>query len=145
MVGKPAGLLLAHLLGSHGIESVVLENRSRDYVEQRIRAGLIAGIDHHVPGVTLNRFCGSGLEAVNIAAQKVASGWADLVLAGGVESMSRVPMGSDGGAWAMDPESNYATSFVPQGVSADLIATLEGFTRDDADAYAAWGVATIGI
>ncbi len=85
----------------------------------------------------LNRFCASGLEAVNIAAQKVASGWEDLVLAGGVESMSRVPMGSDGGAWAMDPETNYDTSFVPQGISADLIATIEEFGRDEVDAYAA--------
>ena len=85
----------------------------------------------------LNRFCASGLEAVNIAAQKVASGWEDLVFAGGVESMSRVPMGSDGGAWAMDPETNYDTSFVPQGISADLIATIEEFSREDVDAYAA--------
>src|SRR3954465_12747685 len=90
-----------------------------------------------VTGVQLNGFCASGLEAVNIAAQKVASGWEDLVLAGGVESMSRVPMGSDGGAWAMDPETNYAPSFIPQGIGADLIATVEGFTRDDVDAYAA--------
>jgi acetyl-CoA C-acetyltransferase len=89
-----------------------------------------------VAGVQLNRFCASGLEAVNIAAQKVASGWEDLVWAGGVESMSRVPMGSDGGAWAMDPETNYDTSFVPQGVGADLIATVEGFSRDDVDEYA---------
>jgi acetyl-CoA C-acetyltransferase len=100
-------------------------------------AGLVAGLPYTVAGVTLNRFCASGLEAVNTAAQKVRAGWDDLILAGGVESMSRVPMASDGGAWAMDPESNYATSFVPQGVSADLLATLEGFTRDDADAYAA--------
>jgi acetyl-CoA C-acetyltransferase len=85
----------------------------------------------------LNRFCASGLEAVNVAAQKVASGWEDLVLAGGVESMSRVPMGTDGGAWAMDPETNYDTSFIPQGVSADLIATIEEFEREDVDAYAA--------
>ena len=84
----------------------------------------------------LNRFCASGLEAVNIAAQKVASGWEDLVFAGGVESMSRVPMGSDGGAWAMDPETAYDTSFVPQGIGADLIATVEDFSRDDVDAYA---------
>jgi acetyl-CoA C-acetyltransferase len=84
----------------------------------------------------LNRFCASGLEAVNVAAQKVASGWEDLVLAGGVESMSRVPMGSDGGAWAMDPETAYDTSFVPQGISADLIATVENFDRDDVDEYA---------
>ena len=87
-----------------------------------------AGLPDTVAGVQLNRFCASGLEAVNVAAQKVASGWEDLVLAGGVESMSRVPMGSDGGAWAMDPETAYETSFVPQGISADLIATIEGFT-----------------
>jgi acetyl-CoA C-acetyltransferase len=89
-----------------------------------------------VAGVQINRFCASGLEAVNLAAQKVASGWDQMVLAGGVESMSRVPMGSDGGAWAMDPETAYDTYFVPQGISADLIATTEGFTRDDVDSYA---------
>jgi acetyl-CoA C-acetyltransferase len=100
-------------------------------------AAIKAGLPDTVAGVQLNRFCASGLEAVNIAAQKVASGWEDLVFAGGVESMSRVPMGSDGGAWAMDPETNYDTSFIPQGVGADLIATVEGFTRDDVDAYAA--------
>jgi acetyl-CoA C-acetyltransferase len=99
-------------------------------------AAVKAGLPDTVAGVQLNRFCASGLEAVNIAAQKVASGWEDLVLAGGVESMSRVPMGSDGGAWAMDPETNYDTSFIPQGIGADLIATVEGFTRDDVDAYA---------
>jgi acetyl-CoA C-acetyltransferase len=100
-------------------------------------AALKAGLPHTVAGVQLNRFCASGLEAVNIAAQKVASGWEDLVLAGGVESMSRVPIGSDGGAWKDDPETNYDTSFVPQGVGADLIATIEGFSREDVDAYAA--------
>jgi acetyl-CoA C-acetyltransferase len=100
-------------------------------------AAIKAGLPDTVAGVQLNRFCASGLEAVNIAAQKVASGWEDLVFAGGVESMSRVPMGSDGGAWAMDPETNYDTSFVPQGISADLIATLEEFSREDVDAYAA--------
>src|SRR2546426_5729222 len=99
-------------------------------------AAIKAGLPDTVAGVQLNRFCASGLEAVNIAAQKVASGWEDLVLAGGVESMSRVPMGSDGGAWAMDPETNYDSSYVPQGVSADLIATVEGFTRYDVDAFA---------
>ena len=99
-------------------------------------AALKAGLPDTVAGVQLNRFCASGLEAVNTAAQKVASGWEDLVLAGGVESMSRVPMGSDGGAWAMDPETAYDAHFVPQGISADLIATIEGFTRDDVDAYA---------
>ena len=100
-------------------------------------AAIKAGLPDTVAGVQLNRFCASGLEAVNIAAQKVASGWEDLVLAGGVESMSRVPMGSDGGAWAMDPETNYDTSFVPQGISADLIATIEEFSREDVDTYAA--------
>src|ERR1700728_2576259 len=100
-------------------------------------AAIKAGLPDTVAGVQLNRFCASGLEAVNIAAQKVASGWEDLVLAGGVESMSRVPMGSDGGAWAMDPETAYDTSFVPQGIGADLIATVEDFSREDVDAYAA--------
>ncbi len=100
-------------------------------------AAIKAGLPDTVAGVQVNRFCASGLEAVNIAAQKVASGWEDLVFAGGVESMSRVPMGSDGGAWAMDPETNYDTSFVPQGVSADLIATIEEFSREDVDSYAA--------
>ena len=100
-------------------------------------AALVAGLPDTVAGVTLNRFCASGLEAVNTAAQKVRAGWDDLIIAGGVESMSRVPMASDGGAIAMDPECNYAAGFVPQGVSADLLATLEGFTRDDADAFAA--------
>ena len=100
-------------------------------------AAIKAGLPDTVAGVQLNRFCASGLEAVNIAAQKVASGWEDLVFAGGVESMSRVPMGSDGGAWALDPETNYDTSFIPQGISADLIATVEEFSREDVDAYAA--------
>jgi acetyl-CoA C-acetyltransferase len=99
-------------------------------------AAIAAGLPDTVGGVQLNRFCASGLEAVNIAAQKVRSGWDELVLGGGVESMSRVSMGSDGGAWAMDPATNYDTYFVPQGVSADLIATMEGFSREDVDAYA---------
>jgi acetyl-CoA C-acetyltransferase len=99
-------------------------------------AAIAAGLPDTVAGVQLNRFCASGLEAVNVAAQKVRAGWEDLVLAGGVESMSRVPMGSDGGAWAMDPETNFTTRFVPQGIGADLIATLEGFTREDVDTYA---------
>src|SRR5436309_13645250 len=100
-------------------------------------AVLAAGLPETTGGVQLNRFCASGLEAVNTAAQKVRSGWDDLVLAGGVESMSRVPMGSDGGPMATDPETNYDTYFVPQGISADLIATLEEFSREDVDAYAA--------
>ncbi len=99
-------------------------------------AALKAGWDFTCAGVQINRFCASGLEAVNMAAQKVRSGWEDLVVAGGVESMSRVPIGSDGGAWAQDPETSLSTDFVPQGISADLIATLYGFSRDDVDGFA---------
>src|SRR5881398_711909 len=99
-------------------------------------AAIKAGLPDTVAGMQLNRFCASGLEAVNTAAQKIASGWESLVLAGGVESMSRVPMGADGGPWAQDPETHLSTGFVPQGIGADLIATLEGFTRDDVDAFA---------
>jgi acetyl-CoA C-acetyltransferase len=99
-------------------------------------AALAAGWDWRASGVQLNRFCASGLEAVNIAAQKVRSGWEDLVVAGGVESMSRVPMGSDGGAWALDPETNLQLAFVPQGIGADLLATLEDFEREAIDAFA---------
>ncbi|WP_432184051.1 acetyl-CoA C-acetyltransferase [Streptomyces tendae] len=99
-------------------------------------AALAAGLPDHVAGVQLNRFCASGLEAVNTAAQKIRSGWERLVLAGGVESMSRVPMGSDGGPMAADPETAFDTYFVPQGIGADLIATVEGFSREDVDAYA---------
>jgi len=99
-------------------------------------AALKAGWDFRAAGVQVNRFCASGLEAVNMAAQKVRSGWEELVVAGGVESMSRVPIGADGGAWAQDPETNSATLFVPQGIGADLIATLEGFSRADVDAFA---------
>jgi acetyl-CoA C-acetyltransferase len=98
-------------------------------------AALAAGWDYRAAGVQLNRFCASGLEAVNMAAQKVRSGWEDLVVAGGVESMSRVPLGTDRGPWACDPETAFDTAFIPQGISADLIATLEGFTREQVDAY----------
>ncbi|GAA1659067.1 acetyl-CoA C-acetyltransferase [Kribbella alba] len=100
-------------------------------------AVLAAGYPETTGGVQLNRFCASGLEAVNQAAQRVRSGWEDFILAGGVESMSRVPMASDGGAWAMDPETALQTNFIPQGISADLIATIDGFSRTDVDAYAA--------
>lgn len=99
-------------------------------------AALKAGWDFQASGVQINRFCASGLEAVNMAAQKIRSGWEDLVVAGGLESMSRVPIGSDGGAWAMDPETNCATAFVPQGIGADLIATINGFSRTDVDSFA---------
>ncbi len=100
-------------------------------------ASLAAGWDEDVAGVTLNRFCASGAEAVNMAAMKVRSGWEQLVVGGGVESMSRVPMGSDGGAMGMDPETAMKTGFMPQGIGADLIATLDGFTREQVDTYAA--------
>ncbi|MGW7051454.1 acetyl-CoA C-acetyltransferase [Streptomyces sp. NPDC054887] len=100
-------------------------------------AAIAAGLPDTVAGVQENRFCASGLEAVNMAAMKIRSGWEDLVLAGGVESMSRVPMASDGGAWFADPMTNYETGFVPQGIGADLIATIEGYSRRDVDEYAA--------
>ena len=99
-------------------------------------AALYAGWDTDIAGMQINRFCASGLETINNAAMKVRSGWEHLVVAGGVESMSRVPMGSDGGPMAMDPKVNLAIDFVPQGVSADLIATIEGFSREDVDSYA---------
>jgi acetyl-CoA C-acetyltransferase len=99
-------------------------------------AALVADWDVSVAGVQINRFCASGLEAVNLGAMKVRSGFEDLVVVGGVESMSRVPMGSDGGAWVLDPQTNLQCHFTPQGIGADLIATLEGFTRQDVDAYA---------
>ncbi|MET1062246.1 MAG: acetyl-CoA C-acetyltransferase [Aeromicrobium sp.] len=100
-------------------------------------AALAAGLPDTVAGVQLNRFCASGLEAVNQASARVRSGWEDMILAGGVESMSRVPMGSDGGAWAMDPRTSFDTDFVPQGIGADLIATVEGYSRLDVDTFAA--------
>lgn len=99
-------------------------------------AALAAKMPDTVAGVQINRFCASGLTTINMAAQKIRSGWDEVVLAGGVESMSRAPMGSDGGAWALDPATNYDTYFSPQGIGADLIATLEGFTREDVDRYA---------
>lgn len=99
-------------------------------------AALNAGFDEGAPGFQINRFCASGLEAVNISAAKVISGEADLVIGGGVESMSRIPMGADGGALATDPAVAFKTYFVPQGISADLIATKYGYSRADVDAYA---------
>lgn len=99
-------------------------------------AALAAGWNDTTAGVQLNRFCASGLEAVNMGAMKIRSGFEDLVVVGGVESMSRCAMGSDGGAWPMDPATNLKTGFVPQGIGADLIATMEGFSRADVDAFA---------
>ncbi len=99
-------------------------------------AAINAGFAETVAGVQINRFCASGLEACNMAAGQVMAGQADLMIGGGVEHMSRVPMGSDGGAWATDPAVAIPTYFVPQGISADLIATKYGYSRDDLDAYA---------
>ena len=95
-----------------------------------------AGYDNAVPGMQINRFCASGLDAVNFAASKISAGMDDVVIAGGVESMSRVGMGMSGGAWPMDPSVAVPSYFMPQGISADLIATKYGFSRDDVDAYA---------
>ena len=100
-------------------------------------AALNAGLPYSATGLQINRYCASGLTALNLAAQKVRSGWDELVFAGGVESMSRVPMGSDGGALALDPESNFYNDFIPQGISADIIASLDGMAREDLDAFAA--------
>ena len=99
-------------------------------------AALVADWAVNVAGVQVNRFCASGLEAVNLGAMKIRSDFEDLVVVGGVESMSRVPMGSDGGAWVLDPQTNLHTHFTPQGIGADLIATLEGFSREDVDSFA---------
>ncbi|MEM7216304.1 MAG: acetyl-CoA C-acetyltransferase [Pseudomonadota bacterium] len=95
-----------------------------------------AGYDHSVPGMQINRFCASGLDAINMAASKINSGADDVIIAGGVESMSRVGMSASGGAWPMDPSVAVPSYFMPQGVSADLIASKYGFSRDDVDAYA---------
>jgi acetyl-CoA C-acetyltransferase len=141
VVGLLHEILARHeALDPHRIDDVVLGcvspvgEQGGDIAKAAVAA---AGLPDTVAGVQLNRYCASGLEAVNIAAQKIASGWEDLVLAGGVESMSRVPMGADGGAWMEDPATSYDTYFVPQGISADLIATLEGFDRAQVDDYAA--------
>jgi len=99
-------------------------------------AALVAGLGDGVPGVQINRFCASGLDAVNFAAAEVMSGQHEMTIGGGAESMSRVGIGASGGAWPVDPSIAVATYFLPQGISADLIATKYGFSRDDVDAYA---------
>ncbi len=145
---KPISLLigLMHALGARNnldtskIEDVVLgcvtpiADQGGDIAKT---AAIAAGWSDNVSGVQINRFCASGLEAVNLAAMKIRSGWEDLIVAGGVESMSRIAMGSDGGPWALDPETNLKAGFVPQGVGADLIATLDGYSRTDVDEFAA--------
>src|SRR5919199_6406765 len=107
-----------------------------DHVRTPRAAALNADYGTHVPGMQINRFCASGLDAVNFAAAEVMSGQHDLTVGGGVESMSRVGIGASGGAWAMDPQIAVPAYFMPQGISADLIATRYGFSRDDVDAYA---------
>lgn len=144
---KPISLLtglMRELQGRHRLDTALIDDVVLGCVtpigEQGAdiakTAALMAGWDWQVAGVQLNRFCASGLEAVNLAAQKVRSGWEDLVVAGGVESMSRVPMGSDGGAWALDPHTSLSTDYLPQGIGADLIAMLDGYDREQVDAYA---------
>ena len=144
---KPIDLLagvLTHLQQRNGFDTAAVDDVVMGVVSPIGEQGSViakvaalkAGWDWRCSGVQLNRFCASGLEAVNMAAMKVKSGWEDLVVAGGLESMSRVPIGSDGGAWAQDPATNSDTLFVPQGIGADLIATLEGFSREDVDAFA---------
>ncbi len=144
---KPVDLLsglLVKLQQRHGFDPAALDDVVMGVVSPVGEQGSViaktavmkAGWDFTVSGMQINRFCASGLEAVNLAAQKVASGWEDLVIAGGVESMSRVPIGSDGGAWAQDPETNAKIGFVPQGIGADLIATLGEWGREDVDAFA---------
>ena len=144
---KPVDLLgglLNQLQARHGFDTAQVDDVVMGCVSPVGEQGSVlpktallkAGWDVRVSGVQINRFCASGLEAVNLGAQKVASGWEDLVIAGGVESMSRVPMGSDGGAWAQDPAPNAATGFTPQGIGADLIATMSGWGREDVDRFA---------
>ncbi|MEY3524315.1 MAG: hypothetical protein RIR92_380 [Pseudomonadota bacterium] len=144
---KPVDLLgglLNQLQARHGFDTAQVDDVVMGCVSPVGEQGSVlpktallkAGWDVRVSGVQINRFCASGLEAVNLGAQKVASGWEDLVIAGGVESMSRVPMGSDGGAWAQDPATNAATGFTPQGIGADLIATMSEWGREDVDRFA---------
>ena len=144
---KPVDLLgglLNQLQARHGFDTAQVDDVVMGCVSPVGEQGSVlpktallkAGWDVRVSGVQINRFCASGLEAVNLGAQNVASGWEDLVIAGGVESMSRVPMGSDGGAWAQDPATNAATGFTPQGIGADLIATMSGWGREDVDRFA---------
>jgi acetyl-CoA C-acetyltransferase len=144
---KPVNLLagvLRELEGRHDLDTSRVDDVVMGCVSPLLDQGsviakiaaLVAGWDQSVAGVQLSRFCASGLEAVNIAAMKVASGWEDMVVAGGVESMSRIPIGADGGAWMQDPETSIGTDFVPQGIGADLIATMEGFSREDVDGFA---------
>ena len=144
---KPIDLvttLLKEMQGRHDLDTSRVDDVMLGCVMPHMEQGSVlpkialqkAGWDESIAGAQVNRFCASGLDTFNTAAAKVASGWEDLVCAGGYESMSRVPMGSDGGPFAEDPETNIQTGFVPQGIGADLIATIEGWNRDDVDLVA---------
>ena len=139
---KPVDLaaqVLEAVRDRNGVDTALVDDVLLGYVspvgEQggdiAVAAAARANFDQTVGGAQLNRFCGSGLETVNLAAQKVASGWEDLVVAGGVESMSRVSILADGGAWIGDPDTMLRNNFVPQGIGADMIATIDGYTRED--------------
>lgn len=144
----PAVRLAAHTLSAlrdrNGLDTAEVDDIIFGCVDPVGEAGSVipraaafeAGYDNRAPGVQISRFCASGLDAINLGAAKIAQGADDIVIAGGVESMSRVGMGASGGAWAMDPSVALPGWFVPQGISADLIATKYGFSRDDVDAYA---------
>jgi len=126
-------------LSGHAVEDVIWGNVTQIGEQGACLARsavLGSNLDQSIPGVSINRFCASGLEAVNMAANQVRGGAGDAFIAGGVESMSRVPMGMDGGAIAIDPELTMKNYVVPQGISADIIATKYGFSRDECDAYA---------
>lgn len=142
-VALAAGLL-THLQQRHGLDTVLVDDVIMGCVTPAGEQGgdvaksivQYADWDESIPGVQIDRFCASGLDAVNLAAMKIASGWENLVVAGGVESMSRVPMGSSGGAWLSDPEVILHNNIVPQGIGADAIATLGGWDRQSVDTYA---------
>ncbi|MDK3017222.1 acetyl-CoA C-acetyltransferase [Pseudodonghicola flavimaris] len=144
---KPIDLvttLLSEMQDRHDLDTARVDDVMMGCVTPVMEQGAVlpkialqkAGWDESVPGAQVNRFCASGLDTFNTAAAKIASGWEDMVCAGGYESMSRVPMGADGGPFAEDPGTSFQTGFVPQGIGADLIATLGGWSRDDVDAFA---------
>ncbi|WP_234195842.1 acetyl-CoA C-acetyltransferase [Pseudacidovorax sp. NFM-22] len=138
-----AAQVLAGLRDRHGLDTALVDDVilgcTNAYSEQGADiarlAALVAGYGQHVPGIQIDRFCASGLEAVNLAAAQVVAGQADAIVAGGVESMSRVASLSGGGAWVSDPQVIWQSYFTPTGVSADLLATLDGYTREQLDAY----------
>src|SRR6202030_1204317 len=124
--------------GLHEVTALNLAAQALGAIKRRndLDTALVAGYGNSVPGVQINRFCASGLDAVNFAAAQIMAGQQDMAVGGGVESMSRVGIGAAGGAWSIDPSIAVAHYFLPQGISADLIATKYGFSRDDVDAYA---------